>query len=72
MLTVEGQFVGKYVRDHPGADLAARIIKEEDSTEEAELKRFLALMMAHDPSARPAIQQVIDTLSDLLAASGKC
>ena len=72
VLAVEGEFIGQYLRDHPEADLAALIIKEDDSGEEAELKRLLAAMMEIDPSARPSIQQVIDKLLDLISTGGRC
>ena len=71
VLTVKGEFICTYLRNHPTADLAALIIKEEDSNTEAELKRLFSTMMAFDPSARPSIQHVIDTLSDIQTSLGK-
>ena len=56
---------GKYLHLHPSTDVAALIIKPDDSVEVRRIKRLIAAMLSPSPESRPSMQQVVNELSEI-------
>ena len=68
--TVNDMEFGRYLYRNKTADVLSLILKPTDTADVIAVKHIIARMMTNDPKERTPIGKVIETLSELLAASG--
>ena len=70
LFTVNGVELGRTMYEDDTTDVAALLVKPNDSEEVKEIKKLITDMLAHDPDKRPRIGEIVDRLSQLRTSLG--